>query len=348
MKKLDYVDVKNYIEGFGYQLVSKEYKNNHTKLKMICPKGHSFEITYSNFQSGKRCPICFGKVKHSYNHIKQYIEGFGYSFVSRKYKNANTKMEMVCPKGHFFEMTYGNFQQGHRCPMCAGKQKHSYNQVKQYIDGFGYQLVSKEYKNNGTKMELVCSEGHLFEISYNCFQQGVRCPECYGNKKHSYNQIKQYIEGLGYSLVSKEYNNNRLKLKMVCPKGHLFKMRFNNFQNGQRCPECAKHLVTSKGEKEIANYIKSIYDGKIIENDRNQIINPLTGKYLELDIFLPDLNKAIEYNGIYWHKDRQYFDETKQQQCQQKRIDLLVVDEERWKHHKNFEEIYDFLNIGGK
>lgn len=55
-------------------------------------------------------------------------------------------------------------------------------------------------------------------------------------------------------------------------------------------------------EKEVLNYIKSIYTGWIIENDRSI----LEGK--ELDIVLPDLGIAIEFNGIYWHsqKDKNY------------------------------------------
>ena len=39
-KKLTYEEVKNYIELQGYQLLSEKYINNHTKLKMICDKGH--------------------------------------------------------------------------------------------------------------------------------------------------------------------------------------------------------------------------------------------------------------------------------------------------------------------
>jgi hypothetical protein len=41
-------------------------------------------------------------------------------------------------------------------------------------------------------------------------------------------------------------------------------------------------------------FIKSIYNGEIIENDKKTIINPITNHWLELDIYLPDINKAIE------------------------------------------------------
>ena len=39
-KKLTYREVKEYIESFDYKLLSEEYIDNKTKLKMICPCGH--------------------------------------------------------------------------------------------------------------------------------------------------------------------------------------------------------------------------------------------------------------------------------------------------------------------
>lgn len=50
---------------------------------------------------------------------------------------------------------------------------------------------------------------------------------------------------------------------------------------------------SSKGEKELFEYIQSIYSDKVI--NRYKI-----GKH-EADIFIPSLNLAIEYNGNFWH-----------------------------------------------
>ena len=59
----------------------------------------------------------------------------------------------------------------------------------------------------------------------------------------------------------------------------------------------------SHDEKNLANFIKEIIDVKV--NSRN-IIPPY-----ELDIYIPEANIAIEYNGVYWHlegqgKDKKY------------------------------------------
>lgn len=76
---------------------------------------------------------------------------------------------------------------------------------------------------------------------------------------------------------------------------------------------------------------------KVIPNDRSQLINPRTGRNLELDIWIPSMNKAIEFNGSYWHSlpRTQIIDEEKHWQCKSKGIDLLVVKERDWRRNKS-------------
>jgi hypothetical protein len=52
---------------------------------------------------------------------------------------------------------------------------------------------------------------------------------------------------------------------------------------------------TSLQEQKIIEYLQSELD-LTVEINRRDIISPL-----ELDIYLPELNLAIEYNGSYWH-----------------------------------------------
>ena len=294
MKKFKYVDVKNYIESFGYKLVSKDYVSSITKLDLICLDGHSFEMNYDCFKRGTRCPVCARKkltekIKLSYDHVKNYIESFEYKLISKNYYNNREKIEIECSSGHLYKVVYGSFKNGHRCPICTRK-----------------------INSDKRKLTYIC--------------------------------VKNYIESFdGYQLISNKCNGNKDKLHIICPKGHLFKMNFNNFKQGNRCGTCNKEKIISRGEKEIANYIKSIYSGAIIENDRNQIFNPKTGKMLELDIWLPELNKAIEYGSNWWHKNRRYTDNQKQVQCNEKGIDLLVIEDEIWRKNKDYNLINNFI-----
>ena len=88
---------------------------------------------------------------------------------------------------------------------------------------------------------------------------------------------------------------------------------------------------TSYSEKEMVDFIKSIYDGEIIENTK-KIIPPK-----ELDIYIPQKNLAIEFNGVHWHDenhvDRNYH-LTKTNMCNEKGIDLIHVFEDDWLYKK--------------
>jgi len=345
---LSYDYVKSQIESIdGYKLLSKEYVNNSTKLKIQCPEGHIFYMKYVSFQQGKRCNVCNTSYKLEYDYVKSQIESIdGYKLLSKEYINAKSKLKIQCPEGHIYQALFHKFKNGRRCPECYNKnrgydQRFEYNDVKSYIESYGYKLLSGEYKNINTKLKLQCPEGHIYQASYNVFKNGHRCKIC-SDKKGSlkqrlkYNDVKSYIESYGYKLLSGEYKNNRVKMDIQCPEGHIFKMKYNNFQIGQRCPICNYNNISSKPEKEIQEYIRSIYNGKIINNDRNTIINPLTGWNLELDIYLPELNKAIEFNGTYWHSldKAKIYDKIKADQCEQKNIDLLIIDENEWGNNK--------------
>ena len=348
MRRRTYEDVKQDIENEGYKLLSTDYKNNVDKLKMECTEGHIFEMQYRSFQSGSRCHTCKCiESRISYDQVKQTIENEGYKLLSTDYKNSRTKIEIQCPSGHIFEMRYNAFQQGNRCPECYGSKKHTYSYVKQTIENEGYKLLSTEYKNVTSKLKIQCPEGHIVEMTYSGFYTGNRCADCSPTKKLTYDQVKQVIEKTGYKLLSTDYKNNRSKLEMQCPEGHIFEMTYNAFQLGVRCPICNEYNATSKGEKELVQYVSEIYNGTIVENDRNTIVNHLTGRNLELDIFLPDINKAIEYNGTYWHSDKyvKIKDKIKRDQCKELGIDLLVIEDTQWTQDKSscLTEIKDFV-----
>jgi very-short-patch-repair endonuclease len=56
-------------------------------------------------------------------------------------------------------------------------------------------------------------------------------------------------------------------------------------------------------------------------------LGKLRSKRLELDIFIPDLLKAIEYDGTYFHPDGREEDLRKGVQCVEAGIQLLRVPE---------------------
>lgn len=120
--------------------------------------------------------------------------------------------------------------------------------------------------------------------------------------------------------------------KIACTCLKCGKSYETNARRVQRCPDCYScdwSNGTSRSEKEIVDYISSIYNGKIIENDR-RLLYPK-----ELDIYLPELKLAIEFDGDYYHgaSSREYFQEMKkvatykQTKCYKLGIHLITIKE---------------------
>ena len=221
----------------------------------------------------------------------------------------------------------------------------TYTYVKKFIESDGSILLSDSYKNNRTKILIQCPDGHEYNMTFNDFQGRHRCPFCYNkrrrsDKKLTYKYVKNFIKDHGYILLSNDYTNSRTELLIKCSNGHEYNTTFNNFQQGIGCPVCWSKSYSSKDEIEVAQFVKSL-GIDIVENDRTQIVNPLTQKNLELDIWIPALNKAIEYNGEYWHSFSQVIqkDTIKKQECKKLGIDLLVIHDDKWIENQQLEQL---------
>jgi hypothetical protein len=218
-KKLTFDDVRFHFENEGYSLLSTEYVRAHEKLKVVCPEKHEYLTTYANFQQGYRCSKCAGNKKHSLDHVKEVVEEVeGYSLLSTEYINSRTKLKISCNMLHEFDMTFGNFQSGKRCPICM-EQKHSIMFVKSVIEEEGYSLLSNNYVNNTTKLMIKCNYGHEYSASFASFKHGTRCPVCYNEA------IKTILDTEGFKYyrlkVSNETERNYRKHKNTINPSNL-------------------------------------------------------------------------------------------------------------------------------
>jgi len=130
-------------------------------------------------------------------------------------------------------------------------KKLSFEYVKSEIEKEGYTVISTEYVNNHTKLELRCPVGDPCSMSWNSWQHGYRCGTCAGNKKLTYEFVKSEIEKEGHTLLSKEYIGARSKLELECPAKHPYLIDWCHWQQGQRCKKCADIKLSEKrgGEK---------------------------------------------------------------------------------------------------
>ena len=243
-------------------------------------------------------------IKFTYEKVKREFDEKGYTLLSPTYDGCFKKLDVICPNGHSASMSFNNFyNHGTICPTCSKKRKPSFEEISLVFEREGYRLISKTYKNCDQKLDIMCPVGHFYSIDfYHFFNRKQRCAECSGHKKHNIDYVRSIVEKDGYSLLSTEYENSDTNLDLICPKGHPYSPVFRSFShNGSRCPICGLHGI-SKAELELFNVIKNIYpnarkkrDGKVKIEGKSHI------KGFEIDIFIPELNIGIEYDGDYYH-----------------------------------------------
>ncbi len=183
--RYSYDKVKEIFENEGYTLLSKEYRNNYTKLKYLCPKNHSGAVTFHNWQRGCRCKECYlvYKKRNKFSDIKKMFEDEGYILLSKKYKSNRQKLYYICPKGHKGNIVYYSWQQGSRCRKCSFEKKAVNRRldiadVIKYIEDVGYKYLSGKYINSRSKLKVRCLLDHEYKVNWSDFNQGRRCPIC--------------------------------------------------------------------------------------------------------------------------------------------------------------------------
>lgn len=164
--------------------------------------------------------------------------------------------------------------------------------------------------------------------------------------KQTITRIKNIVKNIGYEFI--DYDFNEHKIKMKCPEGHISDVKATLIYNRKNynvivCPICNPvGFQHSAREKELLKFIEDNYNGKILENDKS-IINPY-----ELDVYLPDLKLAIEFNGIFWHTikfkpENYHYD--KFDLCKEKGIKLINIWEDDWINKKDAVKILILNNI---
>ena len=152
----------------------------------------------------------------------------------------------------------------------------------------------------------------------------IGCPFCSGKRaSRGYNLATERPELLSEWCIAKNRiepteltPNSHTKVWWECEKGHLWHASPHNRRQGRGCPKCTHQ--TSKGEIRILTELMFVYE---------KVLSRYKIDGYELDIYLPDLNVGIEYDGAFWHSNKVNSDTEKQSHIESLGIRLLRVRE---------------------
>lgn len=147
-----------------------------------------------------------------------------------------------------------------------------------------------------------------------------------------FEKIVDFVRRENYIILSKkkDFKNQFSYLKFVCPEGHKFEKRWDGFLTGYRCPICAgnnfgrrikNYMLNGGAEKRRQKMLNggAVYIRSFIKNPSKpqvKLFNLVKEIYPEavleysclnysIDIAIPNLYIAVEYDGSYWHQDQE-------------------------------------------
>ena len=162
------------------------------------------------------------------------------------------------------------------------------------------------------------------------------------NEKRKETCIKRYgVEAYAQTEESKKNISNWHKIHGMEKWQHIRKTFIERYGVDSPSALLAKRKITrSRGENEVFEYCKELCDGfcEVIANDRSILKANSFWSWdcaHELDVWIPDLNLAIEYNGEYWHgaEIAMEQDRIKFEICRNYGIDLVTVWNNDWIHN---------------
>lgn len=169
-------------------------------------------------------------------------------------------------------------------------------------------------KCDGTNKPVACkckicgfehyNNGEQWTPIPNNLLRGYGCPVCAGRiAMNGYNDLgtlypelsQQWIKCIGNKNitpadVTKGSHENVLWKCPIC--GHRWEAKVCDRIAGNGCPQCIYERKTSFAEQAIFYYCRQV----------TKAYNRYTDFGKEIDVWLPEFNIGIEYNGSFWHK----------------------------------------------
>ena len=359
-----------------YKILKLDYKNKYTKVECLCNSCNNiWTTTYTSLYNQKSgCPKCklitiSNKKKFTQEMAEDKLDEISknkYTYKPFTYTtNGKTRISCKCLKcNHRWETSYMKLTSARTgCPKCVienNKEKYKLN-INDVInnldkvskDKYSYNL--EKYENSYSLVNCKCLEcNHKWNSPYiQLVKNKSSCPKCaikIRSSKLLYTQEeavnKMKLLKPNYDFSKFKYIRSDVKGLVICENKHEWLISLDNFIQNKGCPKCSM-AGYSKAEKEIVEFINTFYNNKVEENNRSIILNEYSGNYLEIDIYLPDINLAIEFNGKYWHSDKmikenrtgfnsaEEYHNYKYDKCNKLNIELIHVDEKDYIKNKN-------------
>jgi len=206
---------------YDYSLV--KYKNNITKVNIICPIHGVFVQYPKNHLSGHGCAKCdFEKNRKSLEDFileSNKIHNNKYDYSESIYVNSSTKLKIKCPIHGVFEQSPNtHISKKSGCHKCDSNRRRL--TVEEFIEKSNkvhnnkYKYTKTIYDNTRSKIIITCPQHGDFEQTPSNHIQGYGCPIC--NESKGEKEITKILKEKGINYI-KQYKFDGCENKKALP-----------------------------------------------------------------------------------------------------------------------------------
>ena len=342
-------------------------KRSEKKVWWKCrDKGHEWEASIGARTKRKGlCPICVGQLV-----IPETSIAATHPEIAKQWSNKNKlkptqvtygsrkKYYWQCPenKDHIYLTSLANKTgKKYGCPICSGYQVHESNSLSTLFPEISKLWHPKLNKNltpeqvtfgSGKKVWWKCPNGEDHEwiapiANLTSGNQG--CPVCAGKKVVQSNSLetlhpkiaKQWHPTKNKNLIPSavtEISGRKVWWKCEKSEDHEWQTTVaSRTSAGTNCPFCD---LTPQSRQELIITFELLKFFKDINPKGYK--TKLNGRLRAIDIFIPEINLAIEFDGAYWHKDNRALDKIKSEMLMDVGYQVIRIREQPLKKiHEN-------------
>lgn len=340
---------KNNLLGYDPQKITY---GSAIKVWWICENNHEWEASPNHRSRGRGCPKC-AQIQRSITKRKNIVARRGSLYSNnpnlalqwhptKNYPltpsdisvNSPERVWWLCNNGHEWNAPINSRNSGVGCPVCSGHKivvgvndlaTVSPDLAKQWHPTKNNFLKPTEVTaHNANTVWWLCEKGHEWQTKISNRTNGNNCPICIGKKVLAgYNDLATVLPCIANewhptkngALMPQDVTlHSNKKVWWKCERGHEWQTSVSHRSNGRRCPVCFGESKTSFPEQAIFFYFRQIttaYNRYMIDSKT------------EIDIYLPEFNIGVEYDGAYFHKGEKA--EEREKRKEEKLLDLGIT-----------------------
>ena len=342
----------------GYLTAYDVTAGTEKKVWWKCNKGidHEWEASIYNRSKGSGCAVCSGHKAVLSNCLATLNPTLAEEWHPTKNgdltpndvtSSSNKKVWWKCDKGddHEWQSSIANRTNERGCPICSSHKTVLSNCLatlnpdlaKEWHPTKNGELTPFDFSlSSHKKVWWQCDKGddHIWTARISSRNSGLGCSICSGQKTVLSNCLatlkpdlaKEWHPTKNGELTPFDFTLGSKKIVWwQCDKGqdHEWETSISHRSlNNSNCPFCT---LTPQSKQELTITFELI---QFFEINPKGFKTRVQGKLWSIDIYIPELELGIEFDGSYWHKDKRALDKLKTEKLEEDGFNIMRIREE--------------------